>query len=1250
MTKGFRSDGDMFPFRGLQLAGAARIAGLCGVLLLCGHPTGATDPIDPGTLGPEVTSIVVTATPGTSLLVGQTAQLAVVATFEDGSTRAVTSDAATVFQVDPIGAVTISPSGEVAGSVAGDAVVTVSHATYSRLASASLTLTVRTADDRDGDGLADAVETANQLNPDFAGDAAADLDQDGLTNAQEIGLGTDLRKADTDGDFAPDGLEVAAGTDPLVSDAPPPPTPTPSDLDDSCVISVLNRSARVEANGTWVLPNVPSTSGSVRARATCVEGGASRSGQSDFFDVPTDGVIQVADIRFDVTQPIPAQLDLSAPAGDLTVAGETAQLTALATYPGGATGDLTAAASGTGYRTSNPAIATVSPDGLVTAVASGTAIVSAQNEGALGVVALRVLLGGDSDGDGLPDDFELANGLDPNNPLDVFDDRDGDGLTNGEEFARGTGLNNPDSDGDGLLDGEEVIRFGTNPTLFDTDGDGLSDGLEVRTGSDPLDPESYNLALALAALEVAPARFILVFNPLFGEVSRQLAVTGRLIDGTSLDLTSGARGTNYTSSDLTVCSFGAEDGRVFGGADGSCTITVDNAGFSAAADGSVRTFNPTALSYLDLSPDGSPNNVDVAGDFAYVANGQAGLAVIDVADRNAPALAAELDTPGNANDVRVAGGFAYLADGDGGLRVIDVSNPRAPAARGSFAPAQIDFRDLVLRDGNAWVADRRGRLWRIDVSNPDAPALVGNTLVVDGFGNELFLTGVALAEDGSFAVVVAGGDGEGGGGEELTTTAGAEGGLTVIDLSDPAHPRVAGAVEIGISRDVEVRGRAAYVADLDASFTVVDLANLDAPAVVASAPADVGGLLHDVALVGDLAFGADVFFVNGVPILGIDGIAPPESKAILDFSRFSDENGSGIAVDQTFVYLTAGFDFNDEGFSGGGRLYIGRYREVTDDAGVAPTVAITEPAAGSSVIEGSEILVTATATDDVLVAAVELFVDGVLVASDATPPFEALVRVPEDVSELRLGARAEDFGGNRGDAAEVVLQVIPDPGTTVTGRVADPADNPVADATVEIFGRQATTAADGTFTVADVPTIRGEFVVTVTGVVRGEQITATFGSYEPVPGGSVDIGTVVLLPTACATGELTFDFFDTLTALTAREGQCREGPVTFPVELIKLVDELPGGGATAVGPGEELVGTVTPDANGRFCADLQPDVTYVLRRDDVLCDDGVTVLTCESYFARFEPVLDRCGDASPTCEDLGTLTFFCYNPGGGETD
>ncbi|NND54026.1 MAG: hypothetical protein HKN56_03520 [Gammaproteobacteria bacterium] len=93
----------------------------------------------------------------------------------------------------------------------------------------------------------------------------------------------------------------------------------------------------------------------------------------------------------------------------------------------------------------------------------------------------------DTDLDGIDDDVEIANGLNPNDPADALQDADADGLTNLDEFLRGTGINEPDSDSDGLDDGDEVNIYGTDPLDSDSDDDEMNDGFEAGNGLDPLD-------------------------------------------------------------------------------------------------------------------------------------------------------------------------------------------------------------------------------------------------------------------------------------------------------------------------------------------------------------------------------------------------------------------------------------------------------------------------------------------------------------------------------------------------------------------------------------------------------------------------------------------------------------------------------------------------------------------------------------------------------------------------------------------
>jgi hypothetical protein len=871
-------------------------------------------------------------------------------------------------------------------------------------------------------------------------------------------------------------------------DVPPPPPV----LNENCVVSILNRTAQVRPDGTWLISNVPTNFGQVRARATCVVNGVTYGGQSELFTVPQNGIVTVGEIQFAALTPIPTALRVTAPTTILTTAGATAQLSVIATLSDGSTLDVTAASVGTNYTTSNPAVATVSPDGLIAAVSSGTVIVSATHEGVLGLIRLQVALsGGDTDSDGIPDDIEQANGLNPNDPVDGFLDADGDGLTNKQELVDvGTNFQVADSDGDTIADGEEALPgtdgFVTNPLLRDTDGDGSDDAAEIAAGSDPTDPASRP---ALVAIEVSPTNFTLTVNTIIGEASQKLTVTGRRADGSTVNLTADP-GTNYTSSDLTICNFGTEKGRVFASNNGACTITVTNGNLSAQSSITVRTFAPVPLSFVSIP--GFANNVDVSGDYAYVAAGATGLQVVDVTNPTTPILVSSENTPGNANDVIVVEDLAYVADGSSGLQIIDISDPLDPIIIGAVDTPGV-AQDVAVKANLALVADGSTGLQVIDITDPTAPRLIGS---VDTPGTA---KGVAVSQDAPRAVIADG-----------------SGGIQVIDLTDPTNPTSIGNVSTGgNARDVTLNGNFAFIADTSSSFTVVDLSNPTAPVVRASTPSTTGGLLTDVVQAGRFAFGADVFFVNGVPIIDVSVPATPIPRAILDFSSFRDDNGTGIAVDGSFVYLTAEQGtITENGTTGNTRLYIGQYLALEDTAGITPTVSITSPASGETVVEGATLPITVAATDDVTVAAVNLLVNGILVSTDTTAPYQFTLTVPTGVSSLTLGAAAGDVGGNVGTAQDVMVNVIPDPLTTVIGRVLAQGGNPVAGATVNCAEVSALTGADGAFSIPAVPTITGAIRCTAVFVTpQGETLGGTSPrAVFPVSGGVTDVGDIVVVP------------------------------------------------------------------------------------------------------------------------------------------
>jgi YVTN family beta-propeller protein len=854
-------------------------------------------------------------------------------------------------------------------------------------------------------------------------------------------------------------------------------------LNENCIVSILNRTTPVREDGAWDLPNVPSGFGPIRARATCVNLGITTSGESELFTITAGRMNGVSPINLGSTTPIPNTLTLSASPTTLTQAGQPTQLSVIATYANGSTQNVTAASAGTQYIASNPAIATVSVNGLVTAVSSGTVVIQAINEGTQGITTIQVLISGASHG-GIPDSWSLAYGLDLTDPAFPSEDPDHDGLTNLQEFQIGSDPTKQDTDGDGLTDGQEVLLYHTNPLLADTDGDGIPDGLEVQTNTDPVSASSFNLAAVISTLTVTPSSFVLNVNTIIALASKQLSVTAKLIDGkTTLDLTSTQKGTNYLSSNLNVCNFGAPDGNVFAGSSGTCTITITNSGFTTLATVVVNTFAPTPLSFVSVP--GFANSVAVSGNYAFIAAGAAGLQVVNVLDRSHPVVAASLPLLGNANDIVLLSNRAYVAAGSAGLHMIDISNPLAPVLLATLSTYG-NAMGVAVRGGTAYIANGTNLLVA-DVTTPGSLAVIGSR-PLNGK-----IQAVDVDVQRRLAVVAAG------------TT-----GIHIVDVSDPTSPQRFATASTGNARDVVIRGNFAFVADYVNSTTSVDLTFADRPIVASHIQdSDLGGLLLDITSAGNFTLGADVKFVNGIPITDISIPSNLQARAILNFPQ-RDDNGMGIALDGPYVYLATEHNNVDKfGASGDSRLYIAQYLAL-DENHTPPTVTITSPLTGSTAIEGSVLPITVNATDDISVSAVNFLINGQIVFTTTSPPYQFNYSVPTGISNLSLGATAVDLASNLGTAQTVVVNVIPDSPTTVVGRVLGAGQNPILGAVATTFGKSAVTAADGSFSIAGVPTIRGSITATATATIDGIPVAGVSTSVPPVFGGITNVGNIGL--------------------------------------------------------------------------------------------------------------------------------------------
>ncbi len=178
----------------------------------------------------------------------------------------------------------------------------------------------------------------------------------------------------------------------------------------------------------------------------------------------------------------------------------------------------------------------------------------------------------------------------------------------------------------------------------------------------------------------------------------------------------------------------------------------------------------------------------------------------------------------------------------------------------------------------------------------------------------------------------------------------------------------------------------------------------------------------------DWHFSLNNFSPNVTAYVNIEDPEQPVFQGTIDLSRFGDYAGTGIALDGSYAYITeesfvVGQDY---GTSGNTKLFIAQYRMLNDTAGVSPEVELKSPVQGDVVVERQNVLLSATANDDVAVRQVDFLIDGVLLGSDTSAPYVYPWQVPGEKRFVNVQLRAWDLGGDSTLSTPVRLNVQPD--------------------------------------------------------------------------------------------------------------------------------------------------------------------------------------------------------------------------------
>jgi hypothetical protein len=407
---------------------------------------------------------------------------------------------------------------------------------------------------------------------------------------------------------------------------------------------------------------------------------------------------------------------------------------------------------------------------------------------------------------------------------------------------------------------------------------------------------------------------------------------------------------------------------------------------------------PAVVGVIASVPTATPA-IHVAAErgLAITAHGTSGLTLVDVSNLTAPLRLGQVFLPGEALATEISGRRAVVAAGPAGVAVVNLDDPVAARVERVVdlgARAQSVTADAQY----AYVGLTSGDLAQVELATGVVTSRLATGAAVDG---------VAMAGD---RVVV------------LTRTA-----LLVVEpgvdgLEVLGSINVAGQpLPLNNARALFVGGGLAYVGHFT-GYSVVDLADPAAPRVIGTPPTGQSAI-HALAATGSGRLLTVTSFAGQttLALALFDSSDPTEVNRFL-FSLDTPGTPRAVALDRGLALVA----------DGARGLQVVNFQPA-DTRGQPPAVSLETglPIREGlpTVQEGAFLRVTARASDDVQVRQVDFFLDGLPLVSDGNFPFEQRFPapfLPPDRTTVSVQARAVDTGGNLAWSEPLLLRVLPD--------------------------------------------------------------------------------------------------------------------------------------------------------------------------------------------------------------------------------
>lgn len=254
---------------------------------------------------------------------------------------------------------------------------------------------------------------------------------------------------------------------------------------------------------------------------------------------------------------------------------------------------------------------------------------------------------------------------------------------------------------------------------------------------------------------------------------------------------------------------------------------------------------------------GYAQDLDILGEYAYVANSQAGLQIVNIADPASPYSAGGYEnTQENAVAIAVRDSFAYIGLSSGaGLLVLDIRNPSAPDSEwyvgedGGYTEYDIsappDTFYIYIAAHDFFIVENCSTQFPYYEQRTGTPGTARGIFIGNSYaylaceqmglniyfaarpdtGIPIFIGSIDTPSNARDVFVV----------DDYAYVADGRAGLVIINVADPENPQIVDTYDTPeYANDVFVDGDYAYIADGDGGVQIIDISIPEEPMLYAS--------------------------------------------------------------------------------------------------------------------------------------------------------------------------------------------------------------------------------------------------------------------------------------------------------------------------------------------------------------------------------------------------------------------------------